>query len=113
MDEVHAFVLTGGSAYGLGCTNGVMEWLADDGIGLAAGNAVVPIVPTAVLFDLSIGDAHAYPTPDDARAACEAASSGPRYASVSTMRPAVTARPRRDTTMHPSRSRATARAGRR
>jgi L-aminopeptidase/D-esterase-like protein len=75
VDEVHAIVLTGGSAFGLGCTNGVMDCLAERGIGLHVRDAVVPIVPTAVLFDLSIGDAHAFPTPDDARSACDAAAS--------------------------------------
>lgn len=73
VDEVHAIVLTGGSAWGLGCTNGVMSWLAERGVGLKLRDAVVPIVPTAVLFDLTIGDANAYPSADDARAACDAA----------------------------------------
>jgi L-aminopeptidase/D-esterase-like protein len=73
VDEVHAIVLTGGSAFGLGCADGVMSWLAERGIGFRAGPTVVPIVPTAVLFDLAIGDPAAKPTPDDARAACEAA----------------------------------------
>jgi len=74
IDELHAIVLTGGSAWGLGCTNGVMSWLAERNIGLGIREAIVPIVPTAVLFDLTIGDAKAYPTPDDARAACDAAT---------------------------------------
>jgi L-aminopeptidase/D-esterase-like protein len=74
VDEVHAIVLTGGSAFGLGCTDGVMSWLAEQGIGFSAGGTVVPIVPTAVIFDLSIGDAEAFPKPDDARTACEIAA---------------------------------------
>lgn len=76
VDEVHAIVLTGGSAFGLGCTDGVMAWLAERGVGLPVRDAVVPIVPTAVLFDLSIGDAKAFPKPDDGRRACAAAAVG-------------------------------------
>ncbi len=71
VDEVHAIVLTGGSAYGLGCADGVMAWLAERGIGFSAGGTVVPIVPTAVIFDLAIGDPKAFPTANDARAACD------------------------------------------
>ena len=82
VDEVHAIVLTGGSAYGLGCADGVVSWLADRGIGFAAGGTVVPIVPTAVIFDLSIGDAKACPTPDDARSACEIAGADVAEGSV-------------------------------
>jgi L-aminopeptidase/D-esterase-like protein len=73
VDEVHAIVLTGGSAWGLGCANGVMDWLADRDIGMRLRDAIVPITPTSVLFDLTIGDPRAYPKPDDARAACDAA----------------------------------------
>jgi len=74
VDEVHAIVLTGGSAWGLGCADGVMAWLAARGIGFKLRDTIVPIVPTAVLFDLGIGDAKAFPKPDDARAACDFAS---------------------------------------
>jgi L-aminopeptidase/D-esterase-like protein len=75
VDQAHAFVLTGGSAYGLGCTNGVMAHLAEQGIGLKIRDAIVPIVPTACLFDLTIGYRHAYPGVEDARTACDEASS--------------------------------------
>jgi L-aminopeptidase/D-esterase-like protein len=58
MDEVHAICLTGGSAYGLAAAGGVMLHLESRGIGFAVGpgaNEVVPIVPTAVIFDLGRG----------------------------------------------------------
>jgi len=74
--EVHAVLLAGGSAFGLGAANGVVRWLEERGIGFDAGIARVPIVPAAVLFDLGVGDAAARPTDPDGYAACEAASDG-------------------------------------
>jgi L-aminopeptidase/D-esterase-like protein len=55
VDRVDALCLSGGSAYGLSSTDGVMRWLRERGMGLAVGSAVVPIVPTAILFDLLNG----------------------------------------------------------
>jgi L-aminopeptidase/D-esterase-like protein len=71
--EVHAFVLTGGSAFGLGCTDGVVSVLEERGIGFEFGTARVPLVPTAVIFDLGIGNAKARPGPAEGRAAALAA----------------------------------------
>ncbi len=60
--EVHAVVLTGGSAFGLAAADGVMRGLAQRGIGFRVStpdavppSAVVPIVPAAVIFDLGRG----------------------------------------------------------
>lgn len=55
VDQVHAIVLSGGSAYGLAAADGVMAWLAQQKIGFQLGSAVVPIVPSAILFDLLNG----------------------------------------------------------
>jgi L-aminopeptidase/D-esterase-like protein len=74
--EVHAVVLTGGSAFGLAAADGVMRWLERRGVGFDAGAARVPIVPAAVLFDLGIGDATARPDAASGEAACEAAAEG-------------------------------------
>ena len=74
--EVHAVLLTGGSAFGLAAADGVVRWLEERGIGFDAGIARVPIVPAAVLFDLAVGDALARPGADAGTAACEAASDG-------------------------------------
>ncbi len=52
---VDAVVLSGGSAFGLDAAGGVMAWLAEAGIGLNAGAAVVPIVAQAICFDLLNG----------------------------------------------------------
>ena len=74
VQEVHAVLLTGGSAFGLAAADGVMRWLEERGIGFETGIARVPIVPAAVLFDLGVGDPAARPTADDGYAACEAAA---------------------------------------
>jgi L-aminopeptidase/D-esterase-like protein len=72
--EVHAVLLTGGSAFGLAAADGVVRWLEERGIGFDAGAARVPIVPAAVLFDLGVGDASVRPGPREGYAACEAAA---------------------------------------
>ena len=74
VDRVHAIVLAGGSAFGLDAAGGVMRWLEERGHGFAVGNARVPIVPAAVLFDLWQGDLSIRPDADAGYAACEAAS---------------------------------------
>src|SRR5881398_4042532 len=78
VNHIDAILLTGGSAYGLGAADGVMRWLRERHRGLPLGSAgVVPIVPTAVIFDFDLGPggkADRWPTPDDAYRACGAAS---------------------------------------
>lgn len=56
VNEVHAIVLSGGSAFGLDSATGVMCWLHEHGFGLEVGPVRVPIVPAAVLFDLLVDD---------------------------------------------------------
>ncbi len=53
--KVDALVLSGGSAFGLDACSGVSDALREQGRGFAAGNAIVPIVPGAILFDLLNG----------------------------------------------------------
>jgi L-aminopeptidase/D-esterase-like protein len=74
VNEVHAVLLTGGSAFGLAAADGVERWLEEHGVGYDMRVARVPIVPAAVLFDLAVGDPRARPGPDQGYAACEAAS---------------------------------------
>ncbi len=71
---IHALFLSGGSAYGLDATAGVMSYLEERRVGFRLREAVVPIVPAAILFDLSVGDRRARPGPSMARRACRAAS---------------------------------------
>ncbi|MDC0759692.1 P1 family peptidase [Brevibacillus sp. AG] len=61
VQEVNAVVLTGGSAYGLDAASGVMRYMEEQGQGYNVGVGVVPIVPAAVIFDLSIGSAKIRP----------------------------------------------------
>jgi L-aminopeptidase/D-esterase-like protein len=55
IEQAHAVVLSGGSAFGLAAADGVMAWLAAHGQGFRAADARIPIVPAAILFDLHNG----------------------------------------------------------
>ena len=77
VQEVHAVVLSGGSAYGLAASCGVAEELERRGLGLDVGVGVVPIVTGACLFDLACGDPSVRPTAADGAAACAAALDSP------------------------------------
>jgi L-aminopeptidase/D-esterase-like protein len=83
IEQVHAVLLCGGSAFGLAAADGVMRWLDERGHGVPVGPARVPIVPAAVLFDLWVGDARIRPDAAAGYAACEAATtSSPAQGSV-------------------------------
>lgn len=56
VDKIHAVVLAGGSAFGLDAASGVMKYLEERNIGFDVQVTKVPIVASAVLFDLGIGD---------------------------------------------------------
>lgn len=81
VQQVHAICLTGGSAYGLAAADGVMRWCAERHIGYPVGpspHEVVPIVPSAVIFDLGRGGRFEHrPDPDFGYRACSAASTRP------------------------------------
>lgn len=55
VDAFHGLVLAGGSVFGLAAADGVTNWLAAQGRGLALGPCTVPVVPAAILFDLANG----------------------------------------------------------
>lgn len=76
VNHAHAVLLCGGSAFGLAAADGAMRFLAERGIGFAAGDALVPIVPAAVLYDLGLGSATIRPDAAMGWAACEAAMAG-------------------------------------
>lgn len=67
---VHGLLLSGGSSYGLDAAAGVLSYLEERGAGYDTVAGVVPIVPAAIIFDLSIGDGRVRPTANDAHAAC-------------------------------------------
>lgn len=78
VDKVNAVVLSGGSAYGLDAAQGVVRYLEERNIGWRVGTGVVPIVPSAILFDLGFGgDAKIRPTAECGYRAASAASTGP------------------------------------
>src|SRR5580700_2751110 len=72
--NVHAIILAGGSAFGLEASAGVRRILERRGIGFNTGDARVPIVPGAILYDLGIGKAGVRPTREMGEKAVEAAT---------------------------------------
>ncbi len=77
VQEVHAVVLSGGSAFGLDAATGVVRYLRERGVGFPTRAANVPIVPAAILYDLGLGDASITPDADAGYAAAAAAADGP------------------------------------
>ncbi|HOJ70666.1 MAG TPA: P1 family peptidase [Syntrophorhabdaceae bacterium] len=70
VEQVHAILLCGGSSFGLDATSGVMRYLEERGVGFDVGVTRIPIVPTAVIFDLLFGDYRARPTAQMGYEAC-------------------------------------------
>ncbi len=73
VQEIHALLLTGGSAFGLDAAGGVMAYLGECGVGFPTPVARVPIVPAAVIFDLDSGSSDVWPDAAAGYAACKAA----------------------------------------
>jgi len=76
VDRVHAVLLSGGSAFGLAAATGVVDYLEERGVGIEFGNATIPIVPAAILFDLGLVTHEVRPDARAGRLACESAHSG-------------------------------------
>jgi L-aminopeptidase/D-esterase-like protein len=76
-DVVEAVLLTGGSNFGLAATDGVMQWLAEKGIGFMTEAGPLPTVPAAVIFDIIYAKGARRPDAQMGYAACQAASAGP------------------------------------
>lgn len=76
---VHAILLSGGSAFGLSAANGVMNYLAEQGIGFPVGNARVPLVVQSDIFDLTVGDMNRYPDAEMGYKAAKNAMEAPNY----------------------------------
>ena len=73
---IHGIVLAGGSAFGLGAADGVMQYLEERGIGFDVGPLKVPLVCQADLFDLTVGDPYTRPDRDMGYEACINAQHG-------------------------------------
>ena len=69
--QIHAVLLSGGSAYGLDAAGGVMEYLAEQGYGFALGDIRVPLVVQSCIFDLLFVTDKVKPDKAMARKACE------------------------------------------
>jgi L-aminopeptidase/D-esterase-like protein len=76
-DRIHAVVLAGGSAFGLEAASGVRRFLDHRGVGFPTGAARIPLVVTAILYDLGIGKASARPTREMGESAAAAATDKP------------------------------------
>jgi L-aminopeptidase/D-esterase-like protein len=75
-EEASAILLTGGSAFGLAAADGVVRWLEEHELGYWTPAGRVPLVPTAVIYDLANGDPKVRPGPEQGYAACEDANGG-------------------------------------
>ncbi|WKZ47301.1 MAG: P1 family peptidase [Anaerolineales bacterium] len=75
VQKIHAIVLAGGSAFGLDAASGVMRYLEENKIGFNTGAAKVPIVPSAILYDLALGRADVRPDSAMGHRAAASASS--------------------------------------
>ena len=75
VEQIHAVMLSGGSAYGLDAASGAMQYLEENGKGFDVGIGVVPIVCGASLFDLVVGDPKCRPDKAMGYQACLNASS--------------------------------------
>ena len=75
VDQLFAVCLSGGSAFGLDAATGVMAWLEEQGIGFRVSpDVIVPIVSSAIIYDLGLVNSKVRPGPMEGRAACSAAS---------------------------------------
>ena len=82
VEGVDAVLLTGGSAHGLAAADGVARWLLEAGRGYQTAGGRVPLVSSAVVFDLALGENDAYPGPEQGFAACVAAGTQVERGSV-------------------------------
>jgi L-aminopeptidase/D-esterase-like protein len=77
VEQIHAVVLAGGSAFGLDAASGVVRYLDEKGVGFKIGRATVPIVPSAILIDLEVGASEKIrPTAECGYRAAQAATDG-------------------------------------
>ncbi len=82
VERIQAVMLSGGSAYGLDAASGAMQYFEELGLGVDVGVGVVPIVPSAVILDLGVGDPKVRPGKAEGYAACRNASEHAQMGSV-------------------------------
>jgi len=76
VNKINAILLTGGSGFGLDATGGVMKYLEEKGKGFKTSVTKIPIVPSAVIYDLAIGDFKVRPDKVMGYQACKNATGG-------------------------------------
>lgn len=69
-DKIYSVFFSGGSAFGLDATGGVMKYLSEHKIGYDTGLAVIPLVCASSIFDLVVGSPDAFPSQQMAYEAC-------------------------------------------
>ena len=78
VDQLFAVALSGGSAFGLDAASGVVAWLEEHDIGFRVSpEVIVPIVSSAIIYDLGLVNSRVRPGPEAGRAACDAATNLP------------------------------------
>jgi L-aminopeptidase/D-esterase-like protein len=79
VEGIHALFLTGGGVMALPASGGVLRFFEERNLGFDWGNPGLrtPIVVSAVIDDLSVGDPRIRPDAEAAHKACVAASSDP------------------------------------
>lgn len=77
VQKAHAVMLAGGSAFGLDAASGAMRYLEERKIGFPTGVVKVPIVASAILFDLAIGSSKVRPDAEMGYLACRLAAADP------------------------------------
>ncbi|MBI2972418.1 MAG: P1 family peptidase [Armatimonadetes bacterium] len=75
--SVQAVCFAGGSLWGLAAAFGVMRYLEERGLGVETRAARIPVVPAAVVYDLTVGDPKARPSPEEGYRAARTACPGP------------------------------------
>ncbi|MFO7815917.1 MAG: P1 family peptidase [Halanaerobiales bacterium] len=74
MDQINAVLLTGGSAFGLSAADGVIKYLEENNIGFDTDIAKIPIVPSAVIYDLNYKNSKIRPGSNEGYYACDTAN---------------------------------------
>lgn len=73
IEHIHGVMLSGGSTFGLEAATGAVRFLEEQGRGLKIGRMTIPLVPSAILFDLNLGTHRVRPNADNGYFAAEAA----------------------------------------
>ena len=74
--NINGILLTGGSAFGLNASAGVMKFLEEQDIGIKFGGSTIPLVPSAVIFDLNVGNSKIRPGLEEGYLAAKNSSYG-------------------------------------